>query len=455
MVRKSTFKGLAGLTAVAVVSVLGLSACGGGGGGGGGAAAPIPTTPTGYTALDARPAPATTAVGTSPAALSSAIGIGGAARVSGSIPSPTASATARNPLLATKTSSEQKAARKLAQAGKNALAADTPENREAVQGYWWDASGAGEHIAVIGEDVYDVYFTSGGCSATIGGNVTEALPYVTVTSTTLTYDDGVDTGSFTVDTTGQIEACVASATAGTSAGIVSNVGQVSFSDNSTFSYSFTATTQPTAVFVQIAGASEYFVIPLSALTVNGTTYSFNFFGPTPSAAVTQVINQLLDLPNGIVVQAFYGSATAAELLTGTFPGATTASNWSAPAYVDCVAQPAGSGDLQFSLTWNTQNDVDLHVIEPNGNEIYYGNSVSVATGGELDVDNTYGYGPENIYWTSTVPSGTYTVFVENYDGEFAASYTLTVTRLGVPTTYTGTLPATSGAESTRYTVTMP
>lgn len=455
MVRKSTFKGLAGLTAVAVVSALGLSACGGGGGGG---AAAVPTTPSGYTALDARPAAATTAVGTSPAALSSAIGISGAARVSGSIPSPVGSGTARsarNPLLVAKTNNQEKAARKLAQAGKNPLIADTPENRALVQGYWWDASGAGEHIAVIGEDVYDVYLNSGGCTATIGDNVTNALPYVTVTSTTLAYDDGVDSGSWTSDTTGQIEACVDSATAGAGAGIVSNVGQVSFSDNSTFSYSFTATTTPTAIFVQIAGASEYFVIPLSALTVNGTTYSFNFFGPTPSDAVTQVINQLLDLPNGIVIQAFYGTATPTELLTSTFPGASTAGNWSAPAYVDCVAQPAGSGDLQFSLTWNTQNDVDLHVIEPNGNEIYYGNSVSVATGGELDVDNTYGYGPENIYWTSTVPSGTYTVFVENYDGEFAASYTLTVTRLGVPTTYTGTLPATSGAESTRYTVTMP
>jgi hypothetical protein len=56
------------------------------------------------------------------------------------------------------------------------------------------------------------------------------------------------------------------------------------------------------------------------------------------------------------------------------------------------------GDPQFTLIWDTDDvDLDLHVIEPGGKEIYWedpkGNN-----GGELDVDNTKGYGPENIYW---------------------------------------------------------
>jgi hypothetical protein len=55
------------------------------------------------------------------------------------------------------------------------------------------------------------------------------------------------------------------------------------------------------------------------------------------------------------------------------------------------------GDPQFTLLWNNDADLDLHVIEPGGKEIYWeypkGNQ-----GGELDVDNTKGYGPENIYW---------------------------------------------------------
>lgn len=55
------------------------------------------------------------------------------------------------------------------------------------------------------------------------------------------------------------------------------------------------------------------------------------------------------------------------------------------------------GDPQFTLIWDTDADLDLHVIEPGGKEIYWedrqGNQ-----GGELDVDNTKGFGPENVYW---------------------------------------------------------
>jgi hypothetical protein len=55
------------------------------------------------------------------------------------------------------------------------------------------------------------------------------------------------------------------------------------------------------------------------------------------------------------------------------------------------------GDPQFTLLWDTDADLDLHVIEPGGKEIYW-ESPKGAHGGELDVDNTKGFGPENIYW---------------------------------------------------------
>jgi hypothetical protein len=56
------------------------------------------------------------------------------------------------------------------------------------------------------------------------------------------------------------------------------------------------------------------------------------------------------------------------------------------------------GDPQFTLIWNTDNvDLDLHVLEPGGKEIYW-EEPKGRFGGELDVDNTKGYGPENIYW---------------------------------------------------------
>jgi hypothetical protein len=56
------------------------------------------------------------------------------------------------------------------------------------------------------------------------------------------------------------------------------------------------------------------------------------------------------------------------------------------------------GDPQFTLIWDTKGaDIDLHVMEPHGDHIYFGHR-NGKQGGELDVDNTWGYGPENIYW---------------------------------------------------------
>jgi hypothetical protein len=58
------------------------------------------------------------------------------------------------------------------------------------------------------------------------------------------------------------------------------------------------------------------------------------------------------------------------------------------------------GDPQFTLLWDTEVDLDLHVIEPGGKEIFW-ESRQGNKGGELDVDNTKGFGPENIYWLHT------------------------------------------------------
>ncbi len=56
------------------------------------------------------------------------------------------------------------------------------------------------------------------------------------------------------------------------------------------------------------------------------------------------------------------------------------------------------GDPQFTLIWNTDGvNLDLHVLEPGGKEIYWEDPKGVK-GGELDVNNTKGFGPENVYW---------------------------------------------------------
>jgi hypothetical protein len=86
------------------------------------------------------------------------------------------------------------------------------------------------------------------------------------------------------------------------------------------------------------------------------------------------------------------------------------------------------GDPQFTLIWNTDGvDLDLHVIEPGGKEIFW-EEPKGRQGGELDVDNTKGFGPENIYWLvesqgpgsekvkGPGPPGTYQWFVVYWGG---------------------------------------
>jgi len=82
----------------------------------------------------------------------------------------------------------------------------------------------------------------------------------------------------------------------------------------------------------------------------------------------------------------------------------------------------GTGQLQVSLSWDQPNDVDLHLVEPDGEEIYYSTDYS-SNGGVLDLDSNPGcyidgVQNENITYSdeSTVEAGTYTVRVDLYDG---------------------------------------
>ena len=80
----------------------------------------------------------------------------------------------------------------------------------------------------------------------------------------------------------------------------------------------------------------------------------------------------------------------------------------------------GTGDVQVNVSWNVDSDVDLHVIDPSGEEVYYGNRAA-ASGGSLDLDSNAGCAidgkrSENITWpTGGAPHGTYQVAVDYWN----------------------------------------
>ncbi|MEM1250833.1 MAG: hypothetical protein AAGI69_00275 [Cyanobacteria bacterium P01_H01_bin.21] len=121
-----------------------------------------------------------------------------------------------------------------------------------------------------------------------------------------------------------------------------------------------------------------------------------------------------------------------------------------------------TGDVQVTLRWNTNDDLDLIVVDPDGNIVDFGSPTS-PSGGQLDVDangfcQTQSFAPvENIFWpTGSAPDGEYLAYVAlaipcsleelasanasaanvAYEN-LAVPYTLTILIEGATTTYDG------------------
>lgn len=85
-----------------------------------------------------------------------------------------------------------------------------------------------------------------------------------------------------------------------------------------------------------------------------------------------------------------------------------------------IETQGGRGTLKINLKWNTTDDLDLHVFDPDGFEIYYNEKEHVCNGvkGQFDIDanaaTPYTRTPqENIYWEEgkNAPIGKYKVQV--------------------------------------------
>jgi hypothetical protein len=125
----------------------------------------------------------------------------------------------------------------------------------------------------------------------------------------------------------------------------------------------------------------------------------------------------------------------------------------------------GTGDIQISVAWDDTSDVDLHVIDPSGEEISFSHRTA-ASGGRLDLDGNAACGRnqigttsafvsnENVVWpTGMAPSGDYRVILDYWSacGNPSTDYVVTVQRTGSdPQIFTGTFVG-SGAPSDTVT----
>lgn len=82
---------------------------------------------------------------------------------------------------------------------------------------------------------------------------------------------------------------------------------------------------------------------------------------------------------------------------------------------------AKAGEIEIGLFWQNRNDLDLHVVDPRGERIFFGDRIS-STQGELDVDRNASCGGnvtnepvEHIVWPPDfAPKGKYRVEVDYF-----------------------------------------
>ena len=107
------------------------------------------------------------------------------------------------------------------------------------------------------------------------------------------------------------------------------------------------------------------------------------------------------------------------------------------------------GIVNVSLQWNNTNDLDLIVVDPAGEKIFFGNR-SAASGGFLDVDMNAGAQRsrepiENIRWSQNPPSGNYRANVMLYEiherggSDTRNDFVVTVTVFDERTEHVGTV----------------
>ena len=222
--------------------------------------------------------------------------------------------------------------------------------------------------------------------------------------------------------------------------IEGNIEDLLSSNGSTFllPFRYSAANQLAGAYFLIRGADGYFDIPITGLSP--AVIGDNAEVPGVPAAPSIDSGNLI-LPIGLPQNLGLGEF---EVLYGVYDDSGQTSNF-IETRIGLVK--VGTGALQVSLAWDSTPDIDLWITDPSGTEIYFGNKFS-PTGGELDLDDRDGFGPENIYWTQDAPDGIYKIEVDYYrrsgiggepGGTGPTDYTVTINGLGANRVFIGSL----------------
>ncbi len=154
-----------------------------------------------------------------------------------------------------------------------------------------------------------------------------------------------------------------------------------------------------------------------------------------TAGACEVVNTALDVLS-------FAGGVGESILVGSIDTASSL------AYDDYAVNPF---EYKITLTWgDSPRDLDLHLWLPDATHVYYRNRTALPYA-ELDVDDTTGYGPENVTIYQR-QNGTYSIAVHNYSNESSlvgssATVTIQSTRSNEFTTYE--VPS-SGNDSYRW-----
>ena len=155
--------------------------------------------------------------------------------------------------------------------------------------------------------------------------------------------------------------------------------------------------------------------------------------------VFTILQGVIGCPTGNVGNCLAGIVTSTGLILSEINGIWTQIGNDNIALAE-GALNSGFGIIKVTLTWNTTSDIDLWVTDPTGFRIYFA-APNSPSGGFLDVDDTNGFGPENIFWQNEAPTGQYLVQVHYFsdNGDGATNYNVQVEVLGDVEIFNGTL----------------